>query len=452
MEMSVSQRRKMKLLMLLLICAVSVFAEVEIFGLRAYGNGDEYRPPIITRNEVVTIEFDVATPLPPNLHIIFRHASRDWVADENVFVNDPSDIRAEALSYSAAPGGVYQFKYRFVNSFPNKLNRVVFRHSGNYLYTIVDHDAGDRVLANGSFIVAESSVPVTMSVENKYHPDFPSPLNQRNAVSVDVVLPSEYTAADMGGIYFPDVKTVDIIKNWEVHLPYRIDQEDDSPETFVENFTKPSKSFLRRDIPPGNEYRRLDLSSIAFYPNNRLVILRDNPDVSRFQWQGKPDANGASKVKAFTGANSDYLEVELRLRIPPVAGKRVFVVGGFTGWKVKPEYELKPDSASGLYVMRCWVRRGVYDYQYIFGTISEDGGVTEQDWISLEGNDWRTINRYTALVYYRDQRAGGFDRVIGFTRARNPGGRDPGKISTSPAVGNVPGVKTPKMKTEEKEQ
>lgn len=421
----------MRSVLMVLFAAFTANAQVEIFGLRTFANNDEYRPPIIMRGEKITIEFDVATSHPPNLHILFRHASKDWVIDDNVFVNEPSQFRSEVLLYSTAPAGVYQYTYRFSNSFPNNSNMVIFRYSGNYIYTIVDHDENDRVVGSGRFIIVESSVPVTLTIENKYHSEFAAPWNQRNFVSVDVASPAEFTAADMDGINHPDVKTVDVIKNWNIHQPCRIDQEDRNPETFVENITKPTKTFWKRDVEAGNEYRRLDLSSVAFYPNNRLVIVRESPDVSRFQWQGKPDANGASKIKAFTGANTDYLEVELRLRLPAVPGKRVFVTGGFTEWMVKPEYELVPDSASGLFTVRFWVRRGVYDYQYVLGNISTDGKIIDQDWLTLEGNDWRTINRYTALVYYHDQRFGGFDRVIGFARGRNPGGREPGKISTS---------------------
>jgi hypothetical protein len=68
------------------------------------------------------------------------------------------------------------------------------------------------------------------------------------------------------------------------------------------------------------------------------------------------------------------------------------------------------------YVFSTSLRRGAYDYQYVVG----DG-----DWISLEGNDWRTVNLYTALVYYRDDRFGGFDRILGFVQRLGPGGSVP---------------------------
>ncbi len=419
-----------KIFFLLFIAVLSLNAQVDIFGLRTYANDDEYRPPVVAKNEQITIEFDVTTSLPPNLNIIFKHASKDWIADNNIFLNYQPKTRSENLSYTTAPAGVYHYTFRYKNSFPNNRNFAEFVYSGNYLYTIIDRDANDKVCAEGKFIIAETSVPVTMKIENKYHPDYASPMNQMNTISVFVTLPSEYTAADETSIYQPDVRTVDIIRNWNIDQPARIGMDDRDSQTFVEGITQSDRTFWKRDIPTGNEYRRMDISSASFYPNNALVVLKGQPDVSRFQWQSKPDANGASKLKAFTGSNSDYLEVEMRLRLANPPAQKIFLVGGFTEWNVLPEYEMKVDSVTGLFKLRLWVRRGVHDYQYVLGDIDENGKVIHQDWFALEGNDWRTINRFTALVYYHDQRFGGFDRVIGYVRGRNPGTSENNKSTT----------------------
>jgi hypothetical protein len=415
-----------KTLLLLIVVATFSISQVEIYGLRTYANDDEYHPPIISKSEYITIEFDVTTSQPPNVEIIFRHASKDWKIDENLFVNDPPKIRATTLFYSTAPNGVYHYTYRYKNSFPNSKNFVEFVYSGNYIYTIVNHDDGDKILASGKFIVAEALATTTMVIENKYHPNYNSPLNEMNFISVTVAIPQDNLGTN-NAIIHSDVRTVDIIKNWDFDHTNRIDVDDNSAETFVENYYKPTKTFWKRDIPSGNEYRRLDLSSTSFYPNNKLVILKENPDVSRYQWQGKPDANGASKLKPFTGANSDYLEVEMRLRLTDQPQKKIFLVGAFSDWMVLPEFEMKRDSATQLFKMGIWLRRGVYDYQYVLGDIDSEGNVINQEWLTLEGNDWRTVNWYTALVYYYDRQFGGFDRVIGYVRGKSPGTNQPGK-------------------------
>lgn len=410
----------------LLFLAVSSFlfsrSEVEIIGLRVYGNADEYNPPIIRKHEMISIDFEVTTVHPPNLQIVFKHASQGWIVDENLFVNEPSTVMTDYLAYSVAPNAVYRYTYSYRNSFPNSRNRVAFTYSGNYRFFIVDHDENDQVLAEGKFIVTEELVTTSMAIQNKYHTESNAPLNQVELITVTVNSPGEYIADDPNGIYHPDLRTVDIIQNWRILQPFRIDLDDRSGETFVEDFNKPAKKFWIRNVPAGNEYRRLDLSNATKYPNHQLAVLKDGPDLSRFQWPGKPDANGASKLRPFVGANSDYLEVELHLRLASPPAKKIYIAGGFNNWDVLPEYEMTLDTSTSLYIFRFWIRRGVYDYQYVLGDEDAEGRIVNQDWMTLEGNDWRTINRYTALVYYRDRRYGGFDRIVGFVRGRSPGG------------------------------
>ncbi len=439
-----------KIFLLLIIVSMFSLSQVEIFGLRTYANDDEYRPPIIVTSEYITIEFDVTTSLPPNLEIIFKHASKDWKIDANLFVNDPAKVRSMTLNYTVAPNGVYHYSYHYKNSFPNNRNMVEFLYSGNYVYSIVDRDDKDKIHASGKFIVAETIAPTSIVIENKYHPNYNAPLNQMNFISITVSVPQENLGSNTG-INHSDVRTVDIIKNWDFEHANRIEVDANSAETFVENFYKTTKTFWSRDVASGNEYRRLDLSSTSFYPNNKSVILKDNPDVSRFQWQGKPDANGATKLKAFTGANSDYLEVEMRLRLIDQPNKKIFIVGGFSNWSVAPEYEMKRDHVTQLYKILIWLRRGVYDYQYVLGDIDSDGNVINQDWITLEGNDWQTINRFTALVYYHDRQFGGFDRVIGAVRVKSPGTRQSGeRTESSLPLGEQPSKRLPIYETKDR--
>ncbi|HXG37618.1 MAG TPA: hypothetical protein VNL36_02480, partial [Bacteroidota bacterium] len=93
----------------------------------------------------------------------------------------------------------------------------------------------------------------------------------------------------------------------------------------------------------------------------------------------------------------------------------VYVVGEFNGWSVSPTSMMQYDRAMKRFFWTTTLRRGEYDYQYV---LTKDG---EQDWIALEGNDWRTVNVYTALVYYRDERYGGFDRILGVVQGRSSG-------------------------------
>jgi hypothetical protein len=98
------------------------------------------------------------------------------------------------------------------------------------------------------------------------------------------------------------------------------------------------------------------------------------------------------------------------------SNEKIYVVGDFNGWKVDEKWRLQYDDTIKHYRLLTWLRRGAYDYQYV---------LNENDRIALEGNDWRTMNVYTALVYYHDVRFGGFDRILLAAQKTSPGGTEP---------------------------
>ncbi len=406
------------------VCSSAALAGVHVMGLRIYANGDEYQVPIITQAGYITIEFDVDTPVPPNLQILFTHASKDWVPDNNIFLNDSYHNRSQSLLFTTAPNGVRYYTFHYRNSFPDSMNVVRFLYSGNYIFSIFEKEHENAILAEGRFIVVENLVPTSMTVANRYYPETASPYNQMHFITVHVDVPPGDNQSEENGLFHPNVKTVDIFQNWKLYNPFRVDVDNRTPDTFVEDFTMPSKIFTIRNVPPGNEYRRLDLSSGKFYPNYVPVQLIGGADLSRFQWQGSLDANGAAKLRPFTGGNSEYLDVTMRLKLPSPARKRIFLVGAFNAWMPLTQYEMTDDSSSGEYRCRLWLRRGVYDYQYVLGDVDNNGTIINQDWLALEGNDWRTTEHYTAVVYYRDNRFGGFDRAVGMAAAKSPGGTE----------------------------
>jgi hypothetical protein len=246
-----------------------------------------------------------------------------------------------------------------------------------------------------------------------------SPWNEVHRVDVHVVLPDE-----MEGMF---MTTVDIYKNRRYFSPWRVDAWDNDPSTTVEGFGSGERMFSALYIPPGNEYRTLDFGNANRYPNRDTVRVVEGPDLPRPYWRTGRDHDGTAQLNRFTGIHSEYLPVMFRLKIPPadpvaLGAAQVFVAGPFNDWNPGPEDMLSPDGREGALTVVKLLRRGVYDYQYVTGFTDEsDGSVTGQDWLVLEGNDWRTINTYAAFVYYHDQRFGGFDRIAGYTVVRSTG-------------------------------
>lgn len=399
-------------------------------GLSIYGMDNEQNFPVIVRDSVdsegkpvrsrqyVTVQFDVLASDPPDLKIRFYHCTRDWNPDVNLFVQDEVHNTSFVLDFRTAPNGVTNYRYRYINRFPDTQDIVRFDYSGKWMFRLMDKSES-TVFGEGRFIVADGITPTRMSVVNDYLTENPSPLNQIHKVIVNVRLPSEVAAS-----YFT---TVDVLQNRRLGHSFRIDVNDRDSYTFVDGYGTGTRTFSVSNIFPGNEYRTLDISNSTRYPNKSIVRSFEGADQMRAFWRTGPDRNGTALLNRFAGINSEYLEVLFRLdltgsdlRSVTADGRDIYLVGPFNQWEPTPEYRLVYDETEHSLVTMQLLRRGVYDYQYVTGIWDESTHlVAQQDWLVLEGNDWRTSDVYSALVYYNDPRFGGFDRIVGFAQTRS---------------------------------
>jgi len=206
-----------------------------------------------------------------------------------------------------------------------------------------------------------------------------------------------------------------------------MDVNDRDPYTSVEGFNLGYRQFTILNLLPGNEYRVLNMANITRYPNRALVRRVEGVDQPRAYWRTGNDQNGTASLNGFTGSASDYLDVLFRLDLTGYrsvisGGSDVYVVGPFNDWRPDEQDRLRYDETEKAYCVKELLRRGIYDYQYVSGFWDEAArAVVQQDWIALEGNDWRTTNTYNVMVYYNDPRFGGFDRIVGFGAGTSPG-------------------------------
>ncbi|MBX2991411.1 MAG: DUF5103 domain-containing protein [Bacteroidetes bacterium] len=415
---------------LLLCCAQLLVAregEPVLRGLSVYAGNDEANPPIVLRKNLdregrpagkyghITIQFDVLASEPPDLKIRFQHCNRDWVVDDNLFVNNINYNTSFSLKFVTSPGGVQGYTYRYVNTFPDADDAVRFEYSGNWIFKIMNKSE-TIVFAHGRFFVVDDLVPTAVAVTNEYFTESASPYNQIHTVAARVTLPDEADA------YF--FTTVDVYQNRRFYHPYRIDTWDRNRYTHVEGINTGERVFKIMNIMPGNEYRVLDLGNVTRYPNNSLVRPVDGADQMRLFWRTGSDRNGTATLNNYTGLNSDYLEVLFRLdmtlsdyRSLTSGGRSIYLVGPFNFWNPAGDDKLMWDENERSYVVKKLLRRGIYDYQYLTGTWdARTQEVANQDWLAIEGNDWRTTNTYTVFVYFNDPRFGGFDRIVGLGR------------------------------------
>jgi len=412
----------MRSIVFLLLCGSLALGQngpsERVLNLRVEGGLDARFPAALLTSRPVTISFDGTNGDPEQFVIRIWHCDRDWRRTESIFLNDPNQnsIRTQ-IPYVRAPQGVQNYRYSYTLRLPGTREWERFRYSGNYIVEIWDEGEAHQV-GTARIVVAESLLASGAKVWNRQLPSEVAPLNQVNRVAVTYAVPPQ-DPRDDAPVYAQYIRTVDVYRNREMSRPYRIDVDDQDPETFVEGWGTNAMQFLIGNIPCGNEYRVLDIRSTDLYPPGPLLRPRDGSDVLRWLHQGVRDHNGTS-TQVTAGMYADDVEYQFELLVPVVqAPDSVFVVGDFNGWDPSNVWKMGWDPSTGRFVARERLRRGRYDYQYV---------ANGTDWLTLEGNDWRTTNVFTAVIYYRDPRFGGFDRVLGIAQGRSPGGT----VATAP--------------------
>jgi len=406
-----------RIVLLSCLCALVLSAQEinssRIKGLRVNGSADARLPIAGLQSRPITIEFDVNETAPPDLRVRVYHCDRNWYVTPTSFVNDEMRNRTRSpIPYEPAPAGVEQYRFHYSIKLPGFPGVERFPQTGNYVFEICDKEEKE-VLARGRFFVVEQTLVLTMKISNRSLPSATNPYNQVNKIEVGFAIPK--ADSSRGEVLYPLFFTcVDVYRNRQFYNPWRIDVNDQNPSTFADGFGTPKMKFVVDNVTPGNDYRRMDLRSIDEYPVGAQLRPRLGADVSRFLQKPSGDNHGTSTLT--TGNRyADYVPFQFELVSESRPYDSVFVVADFNGWKPSAECSMAYNDETQRYLWTTWLRRGLYDYQYVVGT---------SDWIALEGNDWRARNVFTAFVYYRDSRFGGFDRIVGYIQRVSPSGSE----------------------------
>jgi hypothetical protein len=380
--------------------------------MRVTGTADAQFPIALLDSHPVTITFDVDSTQPVNFRIKVFHCDKDWNITWTSFINDEfRNFTKFPIPFEVAPSGIKHYRWTYSVSIPGFAGLERLPQSGNYKFEVWNDNQTD-LLADGKFFVAEEIMDSVLKIYNRYLPSEISPWNQVNKAVLPFVVPAP-RLEEMNPIYSNFIKTVDIYRNREIESPHRIDADDRETNTFIDGYGTNDLEFIIDNLQPGNEYRNIDLRNVDIYPPDEVLRPRDGADISRWLYQGATDLNGTS-VFIMGNRFADYVQFQFEIIRPENnLNERIYVVGDFNGWKVDEKWRLTYDADTKHYKLLTWLRRGVYDYQYV---------LNNNDWITLEGNGWRTINVYTALLYYRDMRYGGFDRILLASQTKSPGG------------------------------
>jgi hypothetical protein len=397
---------KQLLALLLLVAEVGWSQEIlsdRIKGLRINGTALAGMPVADLHSQGFVVEFDVSEKAPPDLRVRVLHCDRNWEVTRNGFVNDDMQNKSKApLPYVRVPDGVRTYSYHYSVRIPGIAGIDQFKYSGNYVVEILD-EGWKTVLGRGRFFVVERKLPLTMKINNRSLPSAKNPFNQVKKIEVGFSIPPPEDPN--GEALFPILlKVSDIYRNRQLYTPWRIDSDDRNPNTYIDGFGTSSLRFVVDNVAPGNAYRRIDLRDATVYPEDRILKDAKGADVRRFQMPPGSDNKGVS-VLATGSRYADYVPFRFELASERPEWGEIYVVSDFNGWKVSKPWLMSYDEQTQRYVCDVSIRRGVYDYQYVVG---------QDDWIILEGNDWRTSSVYSAFMYYQETRLGGYDRIVGF--------------------------------------
>lgn len=375
--------------------------------------GTPFAPAVIPLSGDVPlmVSFDLRETDRRYLRYSLTHCDASWRPDNLMpieFTHGFNEGRIDDFAYSQATLTPY-VNYRFM--LPN--DEVAPTVSGNYIITVYDEEKPDSPLLRVPFMVTEQSVRVGASSTSRTDYDY-NGAHQQLEVSVD------FTGLDVRDPW-NDLK-VTVIPNGQpamsrtVSRPMRVNG---SSATFSH---APELTF-----PAGKEYRRFETVSTQRYlpmgvellafqePYYHFKLYDDEPRAGR-DYEYDRTQYGAFAVNADNSDDPDteaeYVMVHFSLDFPEQPEARIVIEGDLTGRRTDA---LSPgvmtfNRVTNRYEKVLTLKQGSYNYRYLLVGAGDTTPLTGP----VEGDDYRTSNRYDIAVYYH--RPGDrYDRLLGFT-------------------------------------
>ena len=339
----------MRIMILLMFTAVvscsaqTIYSE-RIKSIRINGTAKAKFPIVLLDSNPVTISFDVDGTTLENYRIKMFHCDKDWIVTQSSFINDEfRNYSTGQIPYETVPGGVKYYRRTYVFEIPGINGLEHLSQSGNYKFEVWDEDTNE-LLADGKLFAVEKIDDSILMIYNRFLQSEISPLNQVNKAVLFFALPAP-RIDDPSPLFANFVKTVDVYNNRELETPHRIDADNRNSNTFIDGIGTDNLKFMIDNLQPGNEYRRIDLSSADLYPPYEILRPRDGADVSRWQWQGAEDQDGTS-VLVTGNSYADFVQYQFELGRPEEnSNEKIYIVGDFNGWKVDEHWRLEYDDA-----------------------------------------------------------------------------------------------------------
>jgi hypothetical protein len=178
-------------------CSITFGQEIEIKSLKAYTDKRSCLPALF-HNRKLNIEFDIQSPVKPNLAILFRFCNKNWQPYNNIFLRDVGSDVERNLIFDRLPSPVIQAQYHYAGYFPN-LNK----------YNSVD--------INPQFDGIEYSRFFQFSDNDLNGGDILLNYNNDNATYLNITFLFKPPSSDCGKIFI-----VGSFNNWKVSPDYQM--------------------------------------------------------------------------------------------------------------------------------------------------------------------------------------------------------------------------------------
>ena len=404
---------------LFLVTTILIFSsylfsqEFIVKSLNVYTTDSEIALPVITGGNNLVIEFDLQANYIPNMNVVFRFCDKGWVPTKNNFLLNTSYSVAYFLDFDELPVTlVDDARYHHKSTYPDEKGQVRFPFSGKWRFYLTDTQDSSIVYGTGKFFVVSNQVEMDVALKRDELEDktyWPVELAKRFSLTADFYLPE---------VFHPSfVDRMEIVDDHRNYYPIEVDRNTNTLFRFYKWDANRHFTFTARDIPAGQEFRQVDIRNTNLFVGRDLNAQLDGLEYSRFflDYQ-KNDLNGGKIYENYRDEYSTYHNVTFSIRPPDDVYGDIFLVGAFNDWLLSPDYQM--NNLNGVFSITTYIKRGIYDYQYVVGEV-QDGKVVNTDWLILEGNTWKNKKEFDVFLYYNEQDNGGYERIIGYKRVNN---------------------------------
>ena len=378
--------------------------------VQVYYPENAYAPPIIQlgSDEYVLVSFDEMTVEHQYLRYSLVHCNADWTPSQLFdaeYVDGFNYANIDNFEYSS---GTFSHFVHYSFTVPNEDMKI--SKSGNYLVKVYPEDDPDNILLQTGFFVCDKSISATMDVTSRTDLSYNREHQQLSAI----------------------INTL----NFDVRDPYndlflyftqnsRLDNQVVVDKPLMVNATEIEYDHTKNLIfTAGNEFRRIEtvdvttinmgvqrLEYIDPYYHATLEVdqprfdsgyLYDQTQYGRFTIRNRLVDNHDTMA--------DYIVTHFALNTEgPLEGGKIYLDGEFTNHQFTPEFMMRYDSDSGMYLTDLLLKQGAYNYQYLWVPDGSATGYTAK----IEGDKYQTVNEYLLRVYYRHP-GDRYDNLIGY--------------------------------------